>query len=155
MKESILKILILLVFLCTYSGINAQDTWWKDKKYKTEQEKLKFSECKSIFKEIAYGLNYSSIPSITKYFIDQVYLDLSGNDKGYYSNSQAELILEDFMSYFHVNSFQYTKAYSQNSFSFALGNYSYFKSGVKRILNTYISLKYDAGKWYIDQIVIN
>jgi len=155
LKETIPKILILIFFIFSYSGVNAQDAWWKDKKYKTEQEKNKFAECRSIFKEISYGLNYSSISSIKKYFIEQVYLDLSGNDKGYYSNSQAELILEDFMNYFQVSNFKYTKAYTQSSFAFALGNYEYVKSGVKRILNTYISLKYDEWKWYIDQIVIN
>jgi hypothetical protein len=143
------------VFLFVYSNLSAQDSWWKDKKYKDEKTKAKYSLCKRTFKDIATGFNIQSINRISAYFGSEVYLNVISNDKGYYSPNQAELILSDFMDYFLVVSFKYKHSYLKNSFAFALGKYVYDRGSGKRELNASVSLKYKDNVWIIDQISLN
>lgn len=148
-------LLIFLVFFVVYLNLNAQDDWWKDKKYKDEKTKAKYALCKKTFKDIATGFNIQSISKISIYFGSEVYLNIISNDKGYYSPNQAELILSDFMDYFRVVNFKYKHSYSKNSFAFALGKYVYDRGSGKREINASVSLKYKDDTWIIDQISLN
>ena len=150
--SSVICILLLLVF---FSNSYSQDDWWKDKKYKDEKTKQKYSLCKKTFKDISSGFNYQNINQINQYFGNEVYLNIISSDKGYYSSNQAELILTDFMDYFKVVTFKYKHSYFKNSFAFAIGKYSYDLGSGKRELNASISLKYKDGYWVVDQISIN
>lgn len=151
-----LKILLFLcVFFIANSNLFAQDEWWKDKKYKDEKTKAKYSLCKRTFKDIATGFNTQNINRINIYFGSEVYLNIISNEKGYYSPNQAELILTDFMDYFKVVSFKYKHSYLKNSFAFALGKYVYDRGSGKRELSASVSLKCKDDVWIIDQISLN
>jgi hypothetical protein len=138
------RIFILIFAFCIIAGknVNAQDDWWKDKRFKDDGQKAKYSLCKKTFKNISEGFNYQ-------------YLNIISNERGYYSSNQAELILTDFMEYFKVVSFKYKHSYLKNSFAFAIGKYIYDRGSGKRELNASISLKYIDDVWIIDQISIN
>lgn len=153
MKLRILFIFCVFFIFCL--NLAAQDTWWKDKKYKDEKTKIKYSLCKKTFKDIATGFNSQNINRINIYFGSEVYLNIISNEKGYYSPNQAELILTDFMDYFKVISFKYKHSYLKNSFAFALGKYVYDRGSGKRELNASVSLKYKDDVWIIDQISLN
>jgi hypothetical protein len=148
-------LLVYVFFIISGSDLKAQDDWWKDKKFKDDKLKAKYSLCKKTFKDIAYGFNYQSINQINVYFGNEVYINIISNDRGYYSTNQAELILTDFMDYFRVSSFKYKHSYLKNSFAFAIGKYIYDIGGGKRELSASILLKYVDGVWIIDQISIN
>ena len=148
-------LLFICVFFIVNSNLNAQDDWWKDKKYKDDKTKSKYALCKRTFKDIATGFNTQNINRINSYFGSEVYLNIISNDKGYYSPNQAELILSDFMDYFKVVSFKYKHSYLKNSFAFALGKYIYDRGSGKRELNASVSLKYKDDVWIIDQISLN
>jgi hypothetical protein len=152
-----LKIFLLIAAIFTFiSNISfSQEDWWKEKKFKDIKTKIKYDDCKKSFKEIAAGLNYSNINSIKKYFADQIYLNIISTEKGYYSNSQAEIILDDFMNYFKVMNFKFKRSYYKNSFAFALGAYKYDIGGGVRELEVSVTLNYDNESWYIDQIIVN
>lgn len=151
-----IRLLILFcVFFIAYANAGAQDDWWKDKKYKDEKTKSKYSLCKRTFKDIATGFNTQSVSRISYFFGSEVYLNVISTDKGYYSPNQAELILSDFMDYFKVVSFKYKHSYLKNSFAFALGKYVYDRGSGKRELNASVSLKYKDDVWIIDQISLN
>lgn len=147
--------LTLSLFLSLNKDLYSQDKWWEDKRYKSEYTRIKYDLCKKTFKDIGYGLLYNNINSITPYFDTQVYLNVSSNEKGYYSSSQAELILLDFMEYFSVENFKYTRSSRFNTYAFVNGVYTYMIGSGKRDLNMTISLKYRDDKWYVDQININ
>ena len=148
-----LFIIVIFAFFSTISY--SQDNWWKEKKFKDIKTKIKYDDCKKSFKEIAAGLNYSNTNSIKKYFTDQIYLNIISTEKGYYSSSQAEIILDDFMNYFKVISFKFKRSYYKNSFAFALGTYKYDIGSGVRELEVSVTLNYDNGTWYIDQITVN
>jgi hypothetical protein len=148
-------LLIFSVFFILVSNLAAQDGWWKDKKYKDEKTKTKYSLCKKTFKDIATGFNTQNINRINSYFGSEVYLNIISFEKGYYSPNQAELILSDFMEYFKISSFKYKHSYLKNSFAFALGKYVYDRGSGKRELNASVSLKYKDDVWIIDQISLN
>ncbi|CAN5658513.1 hypothetical protein BH10BAC5_BH10BAC5_04570 [soil metagenome] len=145
----------IVLFLGFIENAHAQDNWWKDKKYSTETVKAKYQLCKGTFKEIGQGFTYRNINNINKYFGDQVYLNIISNEKGYYSPTQAELILVDFMDYFTVSSFNYKRSSRYNTYAFAVGKYVYKLSGNKRELDILVSLKYYGDAWMIDQVTIN
>ena len=151
------RIFILIFAFCIIAGknVNAQDDWWKDKRFKDDGQKAKYSLCKKTFKNISEGFNYQNINDINVYFGSEVYLNIISNERGYYSSNQAELILTDFMEYFKVVSFKYKHSYLKNSFAFAFGKYIYDRGSGKRELNASISLKYIDDVWIIDQISIN
>ncbi len=145
---------LLIVFL--FSGNSySQDDWWKGKKYKTEENKKKYELCKKTFKEIANGFSYSSVGLITKYFNGEVFLDIIGNEKGYYSTGQAEYILSDFIDYFKVTNVKLVTSYHKNSYAFVMGKYFYNIGSGKRELKMSLSLKYRNYTWFVDQINLN
>ena len=148
-------LLIFVFYFFTEISVNAQDDWRKDKKFKDDRQKAKYSLCRKTFNSIASGFNYQNINDINIYFGSEVYLNIISNERGYYSSNQAELILTDFMEYFKVVSFKYKHSYLKNSFAFAIGKYIYDRGNGKRELNASISLKYIDDVWIIDQISIN
>jgi hypothetical protein len=127
------RIFILIFAFCIIAGknVNAQDDWWKDKRFKDDGQKAKYSLCKKTFKNISEGFNYQNINDINVYFGSEVYLNIISNERGYYSSNQAELILTDFMEYFKVVSFKYKHSYLKNSFAFAIGKYIYDRGSGK------------------------
>ena len=88
--------LFLFLFLIP-GGAFSQETWWKEKKFKTEEGKKKYELCRKTFKEIANGFTFASTGMISKYFNGEVFLDLIGNENGYYSTGQSEYIISDFI----------------------------------------------------------
>lgn len=153
------KILLLLssAFLftmMTYNSSFSQDKWWKEKRYKNEAARQKHDLCKKTFKDIATGFAYNNVNMINPYFDSQIYLNVISNEKGYYSSSQAEYILSDFMDYFRIENFKYTRSNKFNSYAFVNGIYTYRIGQKKLDLAVTVSLKYYDNKWFIDQITI-
>jgi Domain of unknown function (DUF4783) len=151
-------LLFSLVLVVSVAGLNnsyAQDKWWKEKKYKNESTRVKYELCRKTFKDIGYGFSYRNINFINPYFDTQVYLNVLGNEKGYYSFGQAELILQDFMEYFTLENFKYLRSSKFKTYAFVNGVYTYMIGAGKQNLRVTISLKYKDNTWYIDQITIN
>lgn len=137
------------------NNVFSQDKWWKEQKYKSENIAEKFAQCKKTFTDVSIGLNRANINFINLYFDTEVYLNIITNEKGYYSSNQAELMLIDFMEYFRVISFNYTRSHRKNMYAFATGKYVYNRGSGSRFLDVTVSLKYRYDKWLIDQISIN
>ena len=156
MSRNPLIALILIIFsFILVPNASAQESWWKDKKYKDEFTRQKYALCKKTFKDISGSLSYQQVSGISRYFDEQVYLNIISNEKGYYSSSQAELILTDFMDYFKVINFGFKRSTRYNTYAFATGKYKYSINGNKNELEVSISLKFYNDVWYIDQIMIN
>lgn len=155
-KRSALLLSLLFIFsLVAVTDAFSQDKWWKEKKYKSDFTRAKYELCKKTFKDIGFGFTYRNINYITPYFDSQVYLNMVNNDKGYYSSTQAEQIIMDFMDYFTVSNFKYIRSSRFNTYAFVNGVYSYMVGSGRRDLKVAISLKYYDYKWYVDQISIN
>jgi len=151
---------VFFVLLLSFLFINplsssAQESWWKDKKFKTDEAKLKYSLCKRTFKDILSGFNYKNIRNIKNYFGSDVNLDIKSYERGYYSSNQAEIMLLDFMDFFTIVNMKYDKAYYLNNYSFAVGKYTYDRGSGKISLKVNIALRYVDDKWMVDQISIN
>ena len=143
---------LLLIFIS--QNVHSQDDWWKNKKFKDVKAKIKYDDCKKTFKEIAAGLNYSNVNSISIYFDEQVFLDIISFEKGYYSRSQAESIISNFMDYFKVINFKYYRSYYKNSFALAIGKYKYDIGNGPTELTVSVSLIYNGDSWILDQLNI-
>lgn len=153
---SLLRLVLFTAFLIMINeSASAQDYWWKDKKYKNDAARVKYELCKKTFKDIGLGLSTGNVNLISQYVSSLVYIDIAGNENGYYSPSQAEIILSDFMAFFTVDAFSYRSSSRYTSNAFAKGTYKYRKGGGRRELDATVSLKYKNGLWHLDQISIN
>jgi hypothetical protein len=146
---------LIISFFFQISDSYSQDKWWKEKRYSNESTRIKYELCKKTFKDISRGLSVGNVNFINLYFDNQVYLNIISFEKGYYSSNQAELIILNFMDYFRVNRFNYSRSSRFSTYAFANGIYSYMLGGTRRNLNVIISLKYANNRWYVDQININ
>lgn len=138
-----------------YQTTNAQDNWWKVKKFKTEAKRQKFNNCKSAFVNIGDGFLYANVFNITPYFDSEVYLSILDSDKGYYNGEQGRYILEGFLANNPVASFKYKNSSVSENYAFATGKYKYKKNGYINTSTISVSLKYINDSWLIDQININ
>lgn len=148
---------IVLIFACFfYQDLSAAEkNWRREDDNKLKDERLKNSICKQTFKDIGKGLTDNNVSLISLYFNEDVYLNLVGSEKGYYSASQAELIMNDFFNFFKIYSFKYKRSHRKNNFAYATGVYKYNKGSGTVELGVTISLKYVNNKWYIYQLNIN
>lgn len=147
---------LLLLFLFAENGtLLAQDNWWKDKKYKSESQKTKFEMCKKTFIEIGSGLSYGNINSIRPHFSSIIYLDVFGSEKGFYNESQAEIILSNFFENFPVEKFSYRSSTKYNNFASAKGGYEFRSGNISSSFQANVILKYKNRVWHVDQIIIN
>jgi hypothetical protein len=146
----------LLALFAFFTGNSfSQDSWWKNKKYKSEDKQKKYNECKLVFINIADGLMYSNVTYISPFFQNEVYLSINNSEKGYYNREQTIYIVESFLNASPVSSFKWKNSSVAENYAFAIGKYKYKKSG---FINTYtvsISLKYVNDLWLIDQVIVN
>lgn len=154
-RTALFLTLLFIISIVSVTDSFSQDKWWKEKKYKTDFMRTKYELCKKTFKDIGFGFTYRNVNYITPYFDSQVYLNMVNNDKGYYSSTQAEQILMNFMDYFTVSNFKYIRSSRFNTYAFVNGVYSYMVGSARRDLKVAISLRYYDYKWYVDQISIN
>lgn len=148
-------ILVLFVFLLSSGKAIAQDNWWKDKKYKSEEKQKKFNDCKLAFVNIADGLMYANVTYVSPYFQSEIYLNILNNEKGYYNREQSAYIIENFLSTYPVSSFKWRNSSRSERYAFALGKYKYKKSGFINTFTISVSLKYVNDLWLIDQVIVN
>ena len=116
---------------------------------------MKFAKCKKTFVDIGDGFNYSNVFSITPYFVSEVYLNIRGEDKGYYSSDQAKNILDNFLTNYPVSGFKWRNSSRSDLYAFATGKYKYKKNGYLNEFDISVSLNYIDDSWLIDQIIIN
>lgn len=133
----------------------SQDSWWKEKKYKSEDKQKKFENCKHVFLSIADGLMYSNVTYISPFFQNEIYLSLQDSEKGYYNREQSGYIIESFLQSFPVSSFKWKNSSRSERYAFALGKYKYKKGGFISTFTISVSLKYLNDLWLIDQVIVN
>ena len=156
MKLRLTYILFTLFIVIFFAGESfSQDTWWKEKKYKSEQKQKKFNSCKLVFINISDGLMYSNATYINPYFQNEVYMNIQNSEKGYYNREQSSYIIENFLSSYPVSSFKWKNSSTSENYAFALGKYKYKKGGVINTFTISVSLKYINDLWLIDQIIVN
>ena len=154
-RISIYLLAAIFVILIYHTSAYSQDSWWKDKKYKTEEKQKKFENCKHVFISIADGLMYSNVTYISPFFQNEIYLSLQNSEKGYYNREQSGYIIESFLQSFPVSSFKWKNSSRSERYAFALGKYKYKKSGFISTFTISVSLKYINDLWLIDQVIVN
>jgi hypothetical protein len=149
--------IILILFFCIAIVDNSysQDSWWKDKRYKSEVLRQKYAECKKVLVNIGDGINYSNVYEVIPYFGTEVYLNILDDEKGYYSPEQTKYILENFLTNNPVSSFKWRMSSRSKNYAFASGKYKCRKNGYINSYELSVSLKYSNETWLIDQIIIN
>ncbi len=146
---------MLFVIAHFHKDVYSQDTWWKEKKYKSEDKQQKFSNCKFTFLNIADGFMYGNVTYISPYFQNEIYLSFQSSEKGYYNREQSVYIIENFLNTYPVSSFKWKNSSRSEKFAFALGKYKYKKGGFISTFTISVSLIYINDLWLIDQVIVN
>jgi hypothetical protein len=155
MKPAWFIFLFLIISLCVEEEQYAQDNWWKEKKYKSEEKQKKFNNCKLVFLNISDGLVYSNVNYISPYFQNEVYLSIQNTEKRYYNREQCSYIVESFINNNPVSSFKWRNSSRSENYAFAVGKYKYQKNGFINNYSISVSLKYINDLWLVDQIIVN
>jgi len=156
LKSNKVLFIVLILFGFVLTGkLYSQDNWWKEKKYRSEEKRQKFLNCKNVFINIGEGLNYANVYALTPYFGTDVYLNILDNEKGYYSYEQTRLIIDNFLTNNAVYEFSWRISSRSENYAFASGKYKYKRNGYLNSYDFSVSLKYINGGWLIDQIIIN
>ncbi|HMQ79722.1 MAG TPA: DUF4783 domain-containing protein [Ignavibacteria bacterium] len=154
-KITIYLLSVFYVIAISCGDAYSQDSWWKEKKYKSEDKQKKFENCKHVFLSIADGLMYSNVTYISPFFQNEIYLSLQDSEKGYYNREQSGYIIENFLQSFPVSSFKWKNSSRSERYAFALGKYKYKKGGFISTFTISVSLKYLNDLWLIDQVIVN
>lgn len=154
-KITIYLLSVFYVIAISCGDAYSQDSWWKEKKYKSEDKQKKFENCKHVFLSIADGLMYSNVTYISPFFQNEIYLSLQDSEKGYYNREQSGYIIENFLQSFPVSSFKWKNSSRSEKYAFALGKYKYKKGGFISTFTISVSLKYLNDLWLIDQVIVN
>ena len=108
-----------------------------------------------IFNDIESGIKLNDVQKISKYFSPQPYISLLNGVNGYYSSNQAYYILEDFFDTYKLLSFKMNERKTDESVSYAKGEYYFEKKGKRETAHLYVTLNKSGNRWQITQISIN
>lgn len=154
-RSVLYPIIIFLLFIALSKSAFSQDGWWKDKRFKTEEKREKYYNCKSAFVNIGDGFFYANSYNISPYFSGEVYLEIPNADKGSYDQEQCRYIIDNFLTSNPVSSFKWKSSTVSDNYAFAIGKYKYKLNGYISTSTVSVSLQYINSQWLIDQIIIN
>ncbi len=152
MKLNFLQILIVVVFLSFFSGINFAQQNRLHSKLKNKDQK---QSVYVVFNQIENAILGNDVSVVANLLSPQTYFSLSNGISGYYSSNQAYYVLEDFFKIYRVTSFKLNNIQPDENNPYATGVYGYEFRGKRDAAQVYISLKNMGGSWKITQITIN
>lgn len=112
-------------------------------------------QVRSLFASIEDGLASGEAGKISPAFGSQTYLSLSTGNSGYYSQSQAFYILQDFFRIYKPVGFHFRTINDASDNPYAAGTFRYESKGVYGSAQVFVTLKQFGNSWKISQITIN
>lgn len=111
-------------------------------------------EIRKLFGLIQQGIVSSSLASASAHFAQQVFVNMSGGESGYFSANQTVSILQRYLSNRSSLSFEFSRFSDTGSTPFATGRLSCLMKGRRESAQVYVSLRYQNSRWVISQFNI-
>jgi hypothetical protein len=101
--------------------------------------------------DIQNGILTGTISGFAKHFAKQVFVDLPGQDGGYFSDRQLFYILQNFFGSRSTQQFRFSTIDDSEAGSYATGSGSFLFKGRREVLQIYVALSKREGRTVITQ----
>jgi hypothetical protein len=112
------------------------------------------AEVKRLFGTIEEDIVKSALPLSSVPFADQVFVNMSSGESGYFSANQTVTILQRYLSARSSLSFEFSRLNDTGSTPYATGRLSFISRGRKESAQVYVSLRFQESGWVISQFNI-
>ncbi|OGU26091.1 MAG: hypothetical protein A2X66_07755 [Ignavibacteria bacterium GWA2_54_16] len=109
------------------------------------------ADVRRLFETIELGIVRSSLTESSRHFADQVFVNMSSGESGYFSSNQTVSILQRYLSSRTSLSFEFSRFSETGTTPYATGRLSYVSRGRKESAQVYVSLRYQDSHWVVSQ----
>ena len=111
-------------------------------------------EARKLFAQIERGIVGASLNSSKGIFAEQVFVNMSGGESGYFSANQTVSILQRYLSSRTSLSFEFSRFSDVGPTPYATGRLTSLSRGRRESAQIYVSLRYQDSRWVITQFNI-
>lgn len=112
------------------------------------------AEVRKVFGQIEQGIVNASLNSSSANFAQQVFVNMSDGESGYFSANQTVSILQRFLSNRTSLSFEFSRFNDTGPAPYATGRLTSVSRGRRESAQIYVSLRHQASRWVITQFNI-
>jgi hypothetical protein len=112
------------------------------------------AEARKLFGLIERGISDASLGSASSSFAQQVFVNMSEGESGYFSANQTVSILQRYLSNRSSLSFTFSRYGDSGSTPYATGRLTSISKGRRESAQIYVSLRLHGSKWVITQFNI-
>ena len=112
------------------------------------------AEVRKVFGQIEQGIVNASLSLSSASFAQQVFVNMSGGESGYFSANQTVSMLQRFLSSRTSLSFEFSRFNDTGPAPYATGRLTAISRGRRESAQVYVSLRHQASRWVITQFNI-
>jgi hypothetical protein len=112
------------------------------------------AEARKLFETIELRILDASLSSAAAHFAQQVFVNVSGGESGYYSANQTVSILDRYFSNRTSLAFGFSRYSDAGSTPYATGRLTFNARGRRASAQVYVSLRFQDSRWLISQFNI-
>jgi len=112
------------------------------------------ADARKLFAVIEQSIANSSLTSVSTHFAQQVFVNMSGGESGYFSANQTVSILQRYCSSRTSLAFEFSRFSDIGSTPFATGRLTCNSRGRRESAQVYVSLRFQDSRWVISQFNI-
>ncbi len=112
------------------------------------------AEVRKLFGLIEKGIVNASLSSASVSFAQQVFVNMSGGESGYFSANQTVSILQRYLSSRRSLSFEFSRFNDSGPTPYATGRLTCISRGRRESAQIYVSLRHQDSRWVITQFNI-
>jgi hypothetical protein len=109
------------------------------------------ADVRKLFETVERGIAGSSLTEASRHFADQVFVNMSSGESGYFSVNQSISILQRYLSSRTSLSFEFSRFSDTGSTPYATGRLSFVSRGRKESAQVYVSLRFQNSRWVVSQ----
>ena len=112
------------------------------------------AEARKLFGLIEQGIVNASLSSASPSFAQQVFVNMSGGESGYFSANQTVSVLQRYLSSRTSLSFEFSRFGDTGATPYATGRLTSISRGRRESAQIYVSLRHQDARWVITQFNI-
>ncbi len=109
------------------------------------------ADVRQLFETIERDIVRSSLTESSRHFADQVFVNMSSGESGYFSANQTASILQRYLSSRTSLSFEFSRFSDAGTTPYATGRLSFVSRGRKESAQVYVSLRFQNSRWIVSQ----
>lgn len=106
------------------------------------------------FLELEKGIATGSVSILLSMIGQQVYIDIAGAERGYFSSNQAASLLQSFFAQRRSITFTFSNVNQRAPSPYATGRYTFLYRGTRESVQIYVALARQDSRWVISQFNI-